>query len=576
MSQLGPSKPTVRPKRLRHSRLLKTVFDLPELNDIIFSYLSRNDLVQWARVSKKWHYAVIPYIWYDLSTLTPARYLRLARMIINDYRTDGCQQSPLAKYCPLIRKLGYLSDRNLLRRFFLFDFIRLDVKGKESDNGDVVLSDVQWSTIHGSFCHFMMHCTHLNALALEFNTRDDGFYGTVKLVADSALQHLRHLSIHGSILEGAFKYLMTRCPVTLETLELGFATYTNDKHPSVIEANEAGQEPLANLRRLILRDGEDLSLESLSSFWKRCESVETLELTIRGRQSFQHMAAIIDTFFPNLNTISFGEDARRSVVDDESVASVLSASRLGWKSVSIMRQLDFGKRSWKALSRHASTLENFTMERWSNWEGLGPRPFLTSFPRLRSFVMLAEGLIKKTEIISIDANDWIHQDLLSGSPTPWLCESSLTDLRIRISGIPRPDIVRDYRGGRYLPFVEESYPGEGRMIQHRVYERLSRLVNLEVLWLGHNICDFAADEYSNQLECLEMSLESGLERLGGLKRLQALNVSLMATRIGQKEAQWMAEQWPKLCEIRGLDDKGDARKARQWFSRNCPRITTPS
>lgn len=62
-----------RPKRLRRSKLLSTVFDLPEMTDIIFSHLSRNDLVPWACVSKKWHYAVIPHIWRDLSELTIAQ-----------------------------------------------------------------------------------------------------------------------------------------------------------------------------------------------------------------------------------------------------------------------------------------------------------------------------------------------------------------------------------------------------------------------------------------------------------------------------------------------------------------------
>jgi hypothetical protein len=124
--------------------------------------------------------------------------------------------------------------------------------------------------------------------------------------------------------------------------------------------------------------------------------------------------------------------------------------------------------------------------------------------------------------------------------------------------------------------MDETYPGEGRMLQHRVYERLSRLVNLEVLWLGHNPYDSSAFQYSDQFECLEMSLESGLDQLEGLKRLQVLNVSLMATRIARKEAQWMAEQWPKLRKIHGLEDRGESRKAREWFTRNRPLISTPS
>jgi len=79
-----------------------------------------------------------------------------------------------------------------------------------------------------------------------------------------------------------------------------------------------------------------------------------------------------------------------------------------------------------------------------------------------------------------------------------------------------------------------------------------------------------------QYECPEMSLESGLDQLEVLKRLHVPSVSLMATRIGKKEAQWMAEQWPMLSEIRGLEYRGDAMKARWWFNWNCPLIATPS
>ncbi|KAK3815468.1 MAG: hypothetical protein J3Q66DRAFT_441581 [Benniella sp.] len=84
-----------------------------------------------------------------------------------------------------------------------------------------------------------------------------------------------------------------------------------------------------------------------------------------------------------------------------------------------------------------------------------------------------------SDIISTDAKEWIDMDPLPGSLTPWLCESSLTDLRIRISGIPRPDVIRNDRGKKRQHAVEETYPGEGQMTQHRVYERLSRFVNLD-------------------------------------------------------------------------------------------------
>ena len=43
-------------------------------------------------------------------------------------------------------------------------------------------------------------------------------------------------------------------------------------------------------------------------------------------------------------------------------------------------------------------------------------------------------------------------------------------------GIPRPDVKEDEA-------EKETYPGQGREMQGRVYDRLARLTNLETLWL---------------------------------------------------------------------------------------------
>jgi len=574
---LGLSALLARSRRLQRSQLLITVFDLPELNDRIFSYLSRKDLFRWVRVGKKWHHAVIPYIWDDLTTLSKSQYKRLAKMIIADYeRVQTGGQSSLSKYCPLIRRLGPVSGKSLLSDRFLFEFI-LDgmMVGEEP------LSDTQQSAAQSIFRHFMVRCNHL--YALNFGLKHPRFHEPVKVIADSAIQRLRHLSMHGIIHQRVFKYMVTRIPVTLETLELSCELDLSSEYRPAMEIDEAEQEPLSRLKHLTLRCSRDYFHGMYPyTLWRRCESVETVYLITCWIGLYpvkaNTIAIFLETSFPNLNTINIEEILPKYNVKDEGSARLLSTSRLGWRSVSIMGYVEFGEQSWEALSRHTSTLEHFTMVKRYYQDGVGLRPFFTSFPRLQSFVTLAETGEDYLKINAIDAIDWIHQDSLSGSLTPWPCEYTLTDLRISICGIPRPDITHDRKGRKRHPVVEESYPGEGQMIQHQVYERLARFVNLEVLWLGSN-SSYPEDPrmYSKkvmnyQYECLEMSLGSGLDRLKGLKRLQVLNISLMATKIGQKEAQWMAEQWPRLREIRGLENRGDAWRARQWLKDNNPHI----
>src|SRR5690349_17531954 len=48
---------------------IATMLDLPEIDNMICQQLSRHDLTQCARVNKKWHTIVIPYIWHDLSSV---------------------------------------------------------------------------------------------------------------------------------------------------------------------------------------------------------------------------------------------------------------------------------------------------------------------------------------------------------------------------------------------------------------------------------------------------------------------------------------------------------------------------
>ncbi|KAF9342218.1 hypothetical protein BGX26_008044, partial [Mortierella sp. AD094] len=158
--------------------------------------------------------------------------------------------------------------------------------------------------------------------------------------------------------------------------------------------------------------------------------------------------------------------------------------------------------------------------------------------------------------------------------------ASLKVLKLQITDIPRPDI-KDRDGA-----VQEKYPGHGRQIQNQVYERLARLVNLETLWLGHYPECLCYKRRKVLLErqrgCLEMSLESGLAKLEGLKALRELGVAYMETRIRPMDVRWMSEHWPSLRVICGMidgydsddDDEGECfnQEAVSWLEEHCPRI----
>ncbi|KAG0243464.1 hypothetical protein BGX31_010657 [Mortierella sp. GBA43] len=219
----------------------------------------------------------------------------------------------------------------------------------------------------------------------------------------------------------------------------------------------------------------------------------------------------------------------------------------------------------KVLRKHFSTLTELSVSGCSGDIGGSFVQALASGPSLHTMATFNvsdyEGVYPR-----IDAKAFIDRNPINGSFQTWQCETSLRVLMIKINGIPRPDLQ-----GRT---IREIYQGQGREIQGQVYDRLARLTNLETLWLGHlssNMLSSALVE-ADKVSCLELSLESGLWRLGSLKSLKELSVSRMKTRIGVKEVQWMVEHWPKLRVIHGLDNTGDAKKAAVWLRENHPGV----
>ncbi|KAF9114959.1 hypothetical protein BGX30_006438, partial [Mortierella sp. GBA39] len=108
---------------------------------------------------------------------------------------------------------------------------------------------------------------------------------------------------------------------------------------------------------------------------------------------------------------------------------------------------------------------------------------------------------------------------------------------------------------------------------HGVYDRLASLTRLKHLDLGYENRDpweyksGTAENYVGEdgeeylryeppmFDTLELTLESGLGRLGALKNLQMFGFECLNHKIGKTEMNWMAKSWPKLNLMYGLDDE---------------------
>ncbi|KAF9146050.1 hypothetical protein BGX30_004743 [Mortierella sp. GBA39] len=369
---------------------------------------------------------------------------------------------------------------------------------------------------------------------------------------------------------------------------------------SAIEQNP----DLSYLKSLLRRcpNLETLHVDTIDQGWLQelaeCTKLRRLEIDNSNVSSLRLLADALRTGLPNVDEIeiSYGDHYNDEFVPDAVVASVLSANRKGWRNVSVPT-LD--TLSSEALVQHSITLESLQVKDTPGFTSAQMCQILSTSPYLHTFMILAEGECMDPHVSHILAEDFIDLDPVTNSLRPWPCASTLKLFRAKILGIPRPDITLTYYGcTRGEPAVgngeednvavvlQETHSGQGRELQARVYERLSSFTRLMVLGLGHDDRDFGNEnnfveepsgawvlgDQAYQYECLDMSLDSGLQKLETLRDLEELNIFRMATCVGVQEVKWMTKAWPRLVSVEGLNVDANEERAETWLRRNCPGI----
>ncbi|KAK3811006.1 MAG: hypothetical protein J3Q66DRAFT_404393 [Benniella sp.] len=531
------------------------MFGITELDELIIQKLERTDVARGARVCRKWHQIISPYLWHDLSCLrrlSDAQKQAFARLVEEDYlcqqRHQALQEqhhptehypqtstlptlSPLAKYGPWIQVLPPPGPLLLL-------FQPTPDPSQLQQAIDLML-------------HLYKRCINIQIGRLELETRNLQSDEFMKAITECLLPHAHELFLCGSsFLESwRFKYILDRCSDTLEKLIINIAIKYDEEERGKEHSLE-GSKPFVGLKRLNLVFANDKSGSKAlwPWLWRRCTEVE--EITIIGVNDIvQSLVEGMHTYMPKLNRIHI----RAGLLNDTMTAALLSTCQRGWKEI----DLDMTGTKKEALVKHCPTLEKLTMDASVRFSSGDIVQVLSSSPNLHT-LCYTEGIYWGTKIPCIDASSFVDRDSSTDTLKPWKCEASLRILKILILGIPRSDLQ-----GRHVP---ETHLGQGRAIQGQVYDRLARLTNMETLWLGPQ------SKKVTQFDCVEMSLESGLWKLAGLTALQELSVQGMAARIGVKEVEWMAGNWPRLRAIYGLKQEGGDGAAVEWLLRHCPEI----
>ncbi|KAK3811102.1 MAG: hypothetical protein J3Q66DRAFT_372787 [Benniella sp.] len=544
------------------------MFDLPELDDLVIRQLNRYDLVQCARVSRTWHRIVVPYLWavFDCTTLSQRR--AFYKLVLQSYllerhcqelKTGECDTGqhtqvstiplpPLAKYGRWVRHLPYPDTlRTLLKPPLYLTQVR---QGPNEAYDEPTAYDLMR--------HLYKHCPAFQVQYLYLtskNVKGDDYLKTIAKYVTPRTHHL-HLQVRNRLEVWRLMHLLDYGSSMLESLILEVHVFC-DGDKSGDGGGQRETEPW-KLKRLDLWRCKDSSESKTfwSWLWKQCGQVERLEVK-EVFEILQSLVKGIRTHMPKLDKLILTECHLR----DDAAAALLSSSHHGWKEISLVGETaTSGGSAKEALMQQCPVLEKLVLDRCDHFSSHDAVQVLASSPNLHTFSDVTESMFRTTRI---NATLFADRDLNSGSLKAWDCEGSLTTLRVRITGVPRPDLEECQ--------VQERYLGEGRGIQSQVYERLARLTRLETLWLGETLYQ------EEQYDCLEMSLESGLHRLSGLKSLKELGVMSLVMKIGVKEVQWMADNWPQLRTIHGIHgmrfwDIDTRRRAVEWLQQNRPEI----
>ncbi|KAF9119489.1 hypothetical protein BGW39_000273 [Mortierella sp. 14UC] len=396
--------------------------------------------------------------------------------------------------------------------------------------------------------------------------------------------HLRHLTLQHSILNecsniSALIRLIDAIPQSIEHLELQFwnPRYGGRTFPyiypvggQVLDFNDeylqdalhnAVHSPLLNLKCLSFSYyAVDENRRTLHRLLSRCEHLETIFLkAVDVRTSPSFLMSLLPKFCPkvaNLHVLDWDD-----LYSDELI-KIFKASPAGWKTLGLPQRYDeqfgFDDDVAEALLENSSTLENLRLDGIYSLPSSAVQRLLSSAPNLKRLdVMSRNQALEGNFELSAD-------DIISGQP--WVC-TKLESLKVQIVGVPRPDVLERNNGIPLYGPLHEGTLEASRQIQHGIYEQLGRLTHLKQLVLGNDEIETGNGGYEQeeeveeddklrlyreevaregwrQYDCLEMTVESGMDAMAGLQELQVLELGAM--QVGMIDQEWAKENWPRL------------------------------
>ncbi|KAF9085049.1 hypothetical protein BGX23_009997 [Mortierella sp. AD031] len=320
-------------------------------------------------------------------------------------------------------------------------------------------------------------------------------------------------------------------------------------------------------------------------------------LTKGGNHSQLHVALILKNF-PNLECLTLGWANCISPAEPDAYTMMDNSAPLKLKELQVMSMYESsgGPPIWpkvlalspelrrfstnnlttkvvKVLGGHCKKLVEFRQV----YDDDIVRPQRSGSPEARMLNTLLESCPELRILDFINGS----VDVASLGGRTWVCHR-LETFRCQVVGLNRPNKMEEEilvglsvrNRARWDHFSADKRRALGKEIQcrerhSRIYSRLAALTFLKVIDLGGSYRDemltlddnapfYEVDgheylQYGGPWEdSMELSLSSGLGRLGKLGRIEVFGFEGVDHRIQERELNWMAHAWPRLKVLRGL------------------------
>ncbi|KAG0312462.1 hypothetical protein BGZ99_009488 [Dissophora globulifera] len=340
---------------------------------------------------------------------------------------------------------------------------------------------------------------------------------------------------------------LLRCSSQLQQLSL-FHSWINlvGAAPHTSDTDTSSQPMVINL-------GPLRKLSIVATVVKRSDAVTDLPVTIQGFElssltltgfqgsslharegsnQWSFVRQIAGWQCPKLTTLTISQDE----FDAEYSAGAILTTAEGLRKLEISGCAVGSGTIYRLLQRHAVTLESVNLS-WSfGLSSSDLQSILTSCPNLRRF----EGSSDR-----LQCADMIKQ--------PWTC-LQLQDLVVFLDSpllakIPSGHTQTGRPSGEVFVDTSEKAIAEREELYRAIYDQLAPLKQLRRIRLGGFTRDVKVRTG------IPWSLEAGLDRLRELSKVESFYITESVHEIGIAEVEWFRKYWPRLREIRRLDDR---------------------